>query len=126
MNYVVRINVSHLIDTQVIEVEDYDGNKEEGIFIPFKKNRIHKGKKHISLTALALEADRNTFGQSHFLIPYWGKYKEYLKRKATFGNPPYIGTMMPNRHKKNNIVNYNAMIGDDYISNILSKNKFEE
>ena len=123
MDYSVKLRLSHLIDVQVLSLPNKDGKEEEGIFIPFKRNRIFKGQKSITLTLMAREKKLNTFGDSHFLVPYWGRKEELERRMEQFGEVPFVGVMKPMKYSRTRIVTYNNTANKDYLDEILNKDK---
>ena len=95
MNYLLKIRLSHFNDAQVIRYDGLDGKTEEGIFIPFRKNRIRKTKRAIIMNFFVRETKNNLYGESHIVFPYWGKGDELHKFRTRFGNAPIIGTLKP-------------------------------
>lgn len=85
--YTIRLDYSHFYDMDVV-----DCNGEEGIFIPIKKNNIHKYKGHLYQT-LACRENKELFqGYTHFIIPYMNKDEYILCRKEN-KYPSIIGSM---------------------------------
>lgn len=123
MDYMVGLKLSHLIDVKITEMEDSNGKMEEGIFIPFKKNNIRKGKTSIMMSMIAREKKRSVFGFSHFLVPYWGKGETLQNRIKKFGVAPFIGQMRPCSFKKKGFVLFRDMVNNDYIDEVLEKNR---
>lgn len=123
MNYHVYIRLSHFIDARVTEMENDDGNMEEGIFIPFRKNKITKGKKAIVAKLMAVEIKKNLYASSHILLPYWGKGDELDKRREKFGYAPVVGYVRPVFNYKNKICDFRNLAGEKQIEKILGKDE---
>lgn len=126
MDYLVSIKLSHLIDVKITEMEDENGRLEEGIFIPFKKNRIRKGNTAIRLNLIAREKKRSVYGFSHFITPNWGKGKELQDRIQKFGLAPFVGDMKPCLMRKRGFVLFRDVVNNHYIDDVLEKNRLKK
>lgn len=121
MNYHVYLRLSHFIDARVTEMENEDGKMEEGIFIPFRKNRITKGKKAISAKLIAVEIKKNLYASSHILFPFWGKGEELDKRREKFGYAPVVGYLRPVFNYRNKICDFRNLASEYQIEKKLGE-----
>lgn len=91
-NYFITLNLE-LLNNTIVTSMDIGDKEEEGIFIPFRPNRIHRGKYgEIIFWLFATEKRSNVYGQSHYIQVYASNeaYKE-LKKEGL--NNPVIGNM---------------------------------
>lgn len=121
MNYHVYLRLSHFIDARVTEMENEDGKMEEGIFIPFRKNRITKGKKAINAKLIAVEIKKNLYASSHILFPFWGKGEELDKRREKFGYAPVVGYLRPVFNYRNKICDFRNLASEYQIEKKLGE-----
>ena len=95
-NFLVKLKLSDFIDSRVIEVENDDGVKEKGIFIPVEINDLFITKRN---TVIAwMFATRKFYepidGLTHYLKLKTSR--EHLQKLRDLGyEPPYLGGMKP-------------------------------
>lgn len=93
-NYLIKLKLSSFINSRVIELENDDGVKEKGIFIPLEINNLFVSTRNTVISWIfATEKMRESIdGLSHYL-----KMKtshEHLDKLKNLGyEPPYLGGM---------------------------------
>lgn len=97
-NYEMMIVLSSYIDSKIIEVENDEGEMEEGIFIPIDKNAINVDRKTKFVTSWCYVTERAYKTWSHYLKMKVDKpTKEKMEELGM--QLPYMGYMRVNRKK---------------------------
>lgn len=95
--YYLDINLSRYLNTEFVTME-VDGEAEEGIWIPIKRNGLHFGNnKSVHARFMMIDRQPNKFGMSHFVAMYIPD-EETRQRFFELGrerNMHYIGYARP-------------------------------
>lgn len=91
-NYFITLNLE-LLNNTIVTSMDIGDKEEEGIFIPFRPNRIHRDRYgEIILWLSATEKRSNIYDQSHYIQVYASK-KVYNELKKEGLKNTVIGNM---------------------------------
>lgn len=93
-NYLAKIKLSNYINSRVIEVENDDGEREKGIFIPIDINGLFLTPRNQVISWMFVNEKLNETGDgfSHYLkMKTNSKHLDYIN--ALGYTTPYIGVM---------------------------------
>lgn len=95
-NYEIMLHLSSYIDSKIIEVENDEGELEEGIFIPIAKNAISIDPSTKFVTSWCYVTAKPFKSWSHYLKMKVDKNTREQILKLGM-KPPYMGYMRVNR-----------------------------
>jgi hypothetical protein len=98
-DYIVTLRLSGFLGSEIIEREDYNGNKVNGIFIPFGENGIDPMKDNTVLVNMFASENSYPNGKSHYLKLKTTKRK--MEKIMSLGfKLPTLGFMRINNFSK--------------------------
>lgn len=110
MDYLLRLNLTALIGSRVVEIETVDGGTtERGVFIPIESGGLETSpnSKHITVKGFVNSANPDYASySSHYITQKINK--QTLKKLQELGyKTPFIGSLTPNRNRQGQILKSN-------------------